>query len=163
MENRITLGVGFAILGMSTHMVTFFLGVDSFFSTQLYFLYLLLAIYLGMRSYKRSQPEAGFRHLFKSGMQGGAIFTLLVSAFGFVYYKWINPEYFLHRIESRVAEATQLGYSAEDIEKVRSTAEFIFSSVVDGTVSLIMFMLMSVLYSLTITVLFRRIPALWKG
>ncbi len=156
------MGIGFAIMGMGTHMVTFFLGLDSYISTQLYFLFLLLAIYFGMRGFKRSRTDAGFKAMFRSGMQGGAIFTLLVTAFTYVYYQWLNPEYFLHRIESRVAEASQLGYSEDQIEKVRSTAMFIFSAGVDSTVNLIMFMLMTVLYSVTIAILFRRLPMLWE-
>jgi hypothetical protein len=161
MENSLKYGLAAAIFGMGTKMITFSAGWDYSVSTQLYFLFLLLGIYFAIRDKVRSEGiMLPFKTLLVSGLQAGAVFTVLTSAYTYFFHRWVDVSYFGNLIAARVSEAQKIGYSEEEMEKLVSNAEFIFSPATHSTVTLLGFMLAALVYSLIWAALIRKFPAL---
>lgn len=157
MHRIYTLAIGSALLAIAAKMASFlFLPPDE--DTDLYvrFLYLLvflIALFFGIRFDKQTHPGSAITDDIKAGMKITSVFALILSAFTWVYYKLINPGYFVSKIE-RTVDAAASNPEAK-IEKVRETAEFIFNPFIHTTITLFGFMVLGFIYSLVIVLLLR--------
>lgn len=158
MSTNITYALAFAIIGMGTRFIVFMLGWDSTVSTQLYFLYLLVAIFLGSREFFNKNPQSTFGQLFKNGAQTGSVFTLLVTIFTFLFYRFIDVTFFDVIINSRLEEAVAAGYSEEEVGKLKENLGFVFSPNTHSLATLIGFMILGFTYSAIVSVILSRVP-----
>lgn len=168
--------VGFALVVLA---VILKFTIDSLDSDNSYYffaviLFLLLATYLGLRGFRMivkadaQQPLEEITGImdFKAALKGGALFALPLFVFNYIYYGFINPNYFANLTDERVAEvtrqATANGWTAEQIEKqvegVRILADnflqpFTFSSMV-----LFAMIMMSVFYAIVFTTMAQKLP-----
>lgn len=163
MNSPTLFALSFAIFGMSTRVLVFAMEWESSVSTQLYFLFLLLAIFFGVRASFLQNPQSTFGQLFKIGARASATFALVVAAFTYVFYKWFDPNYFTGQIATRLDEAKSLGYSAEEIERLTGNLEIVFSLSTHLPTTLIGFTLLGISYSLIVALIFKKVPMLKKG
>lgn len=162
MNSPSVFALAFAIFGAGSRLLVFAAGWDYSISTQLYFLFLLLAIFFGIRSFFLEHPSSKFSQLFKVGARVSAVFTLIVSAFSFVFYKFIDTTFFTGQIETRLDEAKSLNYTAEQIEKLTGNLEIVFSVATHLSVTLIGYLLLGISYSLIVALIFRKVPMMKK-
>lgn len=148
----------FAIFGMSARVLVFAVDWESSVSTQLYFLFLLLAIFFGIRAYFIQKPDSTFLQMFKVGARASALFSLSVTAFTYVFYKFFDPNYFLGQIATRIDEAQSKGYSVEEIERFTANMEIVFSLSTHIPTTLIGFTLLGMSYSVLVAFIFRKVP-----
>ncbi len=163
MNSPTLFALSFAIFGMSTRVLVFALDWESSVSTQLYFLFLLLAIFFGMRASFLQNPQRTFGQLFKVGARASATFALVVSAFTYVFYKWFDPNYFAGLIAARIDEAKSLGYPEDQLENVTATSQVIFSLSMHIPLTLIGFTLLGISYSVIVALIFKKVPMMKKG
>lgn len=158
MDNRTLYALAFAIIGMGCRMIVFMLGWEITWSTQLYFLFLLLAIFLGIREYFKGNAESNFLKLFKYGAQIGAMFSLLVSVFTFIFYRFIDQLYFEDKINERMAAIQTSDVLPEQIENYRSNLEMVFNANTQGMVTLISFVMLGLTYSAIVSAILSKVP-----
>ena len=163
MNSPTLFALSFAIIGMSTRVLVFAMDWESSVSTQLYFLFLLLAIFFGIRASFLQNPQQTFGQLFKVGARASASFALAVAAFTYVFYKFFDPNYFAGQIASRLDEAKSLEYTTEQIERLSGNLEIVFSLSTHLPTTLIGFTLLGISYSLIVALIFKKVPMLKKG
>jgi hypothetical protein len=162
MNSPSLFAIAFAIFGMSSRMLVFAIDWDRTVATQLYFLFLLLAVFFGVRAYFVGKPESSFVQLFKIGARASALFSLLVGGFTFVFYKLFDTTYFIGLVESRLDEARSKGYPIEDIEKMSANMESVFSLVLYIPLTIFLFTLLGISYSILVAFIFRKVPLMRK-
>mgnify|MGYP006424819833 FL=1 len=127
-----------------------------------YLLCFLMALLFGLRNWKSQKGVTKLTDDVKAGMQVTGIFSVIIAAFTYVYYQFINPAYFAERIAERVEHASQ-NVEAVDVEQVRNTAEFVFSSFIHSTITLFGFMIIGFFYTLVLVLIMRAKPELFRG
>ncbi|GAB5539454.1 MAG: hypothetical protein Salg2KO_15570 [Salibacteraceae bacterium] len=124
---------------------------------RLYYLFaFLVALFFGLRSYKKSFLNSDFTHDVKTGMKITSIFALIVALFTWVYYRWINPSYFEQRIEEAIAQAP-----AESVEAITSNVELIFNPFTHSTITLFGMMVIGFFYTLIVVLIMRAKPGVF--
>ena len=124
-----------------------------------YLLCFLLALLFGLRSWKSQRKETKFTDDVKAGMQITGIYSIIIGAFTYLYYEVINPAYFAGKIQERVDYAAA-NLEADQLEQVRNTAEFVFSSFTHSTITLFGFMVIGFFYVVILVLLMRAKPEL---
>ena len=155
--------VAFAVVGMGCRMLVFMLGLEMTWSTQLYFLFLLLAIFFGVREYFRANVSSNFVQLFKYGAQIGALFSLLVSVFTYIFYRFIDVFFFQEMIDERMANINNAEATAQQIENYRSNLEMVFNANTQSMVTLISFVMLGLTYSAIVSVILSKVPFFARG
>ncbi|MAZ38133.1 MAG: hypothetical protein CL842_11840 [Crocinitomicaceae bacterium] len=163
MSSSSLFAAAFAIFGISSRMLVFAMGWDNSVATQLYFLFLLLAVFFGIRAFFISKPESNFVQLFKVGARSSALYSLAVTGFTYIFYKFFDPNYFLGQIATRLDEAQSKGYSAEEIERFTANMEIVFSLSTHIPTTLIGFTLLGMSYSVIVAFIFRKVPMMRKA
>lgn len=163
MNSPSLFAIAFAIFGMSTRLLVFAMGWDNSVATQLYLLFLLLAVFFSVRTYFITKPESTFVQLFKSGARASALFSIIVGGFTYIFYKFIDTTYFLGLIEGRLDEARAKGYSLEDIEKMTGNLEFAFSLIPYIPATILFFTIIGISYSVIVAFIFRKVPLMRKA
>lgn len=125
-----------------------------------YLLFFLLALFLGLKSYKGKYPTADLTSDVKTGMKTTSIFALIISSFTWVYYKFVNPAYFANKIEDVKIAAQQ---SEEATENAINTAEFIFNAFIHSTITLFGMMVIGFFYTLILVLIMRAKPAFFNS
>ena len=148
---------------MSTRVLVFAMDWESSVSTQLYFLFLLLAIFFGIRASFLQNPQQTFGQLFKVGARASAFFSIIVGGFTYIFYKFFDTTFFIGLIEARLDEAGSKGYSLEDIEKMTGNLESAFSLGLYVPLTIFLFTLLGMSYSLLVALIFKKVPMLKKG
>lgn len=126
-------------------------------STYLYFLLILLGIFQGIRVGYQFQEKEKFSDLLKSGLQIAAFLSVAIALFSFFFYSQIDVTYFDDQLAERVKEAKELGYSEEDIAKLKTGFSKVFTPATYSTFILFGLLIMSVLYGVVTTFLYRKI------
>lgn len=129
-------------------------------------LFILVAALTGIIALrKKAQEELTFIMEFKAAMQPVATYLLLFSAFLFIYYQYINPNFLadLHaqNIAERIQEATDLGYSQDQINQLVEGLEqskMIYSSFTWSSITLFVTLFIGLFYSLMLTFILRLAP-----
>lgn len=158
MSNRTIYALAFAVIGMGTRFLVFMFEWEYTWATQLYFLYLLLAVFLGVREFFAEHPDSNFKKLFKAGAQIGSVFTLSVTLFTYLFYRFIDTQFFNYLIQDRLSEAQSNGYSPEEITKLSQNLEFVFSANTQSTATLIGFMVLGFSYAAIVALILSRVP-----
>ena len=153
----------FAVFGMSARVLIYTTNWDRTVATQVYFLFLLLAVFFSIRAYFVGNPESSFVQLFKVGARTSALFSLLVGGFTFLFYKLFDTTYFIGLVEARLDEARAKGYPIEDIEKMSANMESVFSLVLYIPLTIFLFTFLGLSYSVVVAFIFRKVPMLRKG
>ena len=87
-----------------------------------------------------------------------SIYALVISAFTWLYYAVINPDYFANKISGAVKEAEALNMPVEDVDQVRNTVEFIFDAFTHSTITLFGYIAIGFFYTIILVMLFRSRP-----
>ncbi len=115
-----------------------------------YLLFFLIALVVGLATWKQSNPRSKFTEDVKTGMKIASVYAILLSAFTWIYYSWINPAYFAGKINEAVGAASE-----ETLEQVQSTASFIFDPFTHSTITLFGTVVIGFFYVLVLTLLLR--------
>lgn len=159
MDNKFTISIAFAIFGMGCRMLVFMMGWDVSVSTQLYFLFLLLAIFFGVKDYFKSNPESNFGKLFKQGAQIGALFSLFVSMFTYVFYRFIDTTFFADQKAERWAQVDKMKMTAEQLTNFQSTMDIIFDPFYHSLITtMVPFMALALTYALIVGGILSKVP-----
>ena len=99
---------------------------------------------------------------FKAAMQPVAVYLVLFSVFLFTYYNFINPNYLadIHaqNIQDRIQEATEIGYSQEQINQLverLEDANVIYTPFIWSSITLFVTLFIGLFYSLLLTFILR--------
>lgn len=115
-----------------------------------YLLFFLIALVLGVSTWKRQTPRSAFTEDVKTGMKITSVYGLLLALFTWIYYKWINPAYFEDKIKEAIDAAPE-----ESLEQIQQTVELIFSASTHSTITLFGTIVIGFFYVLVITLLLR--------
>ncbi|MDC1221259.1 DUF4199 domain-containing protein [Salibacteraceae bacterium] len=164
MENYTKYGLGAAFGGVIIKM-GYFLWVYpnedwDMYVRFAYLLLFLLALFLGLRSFKADNPNTDLTIDVKTGMKTTSIFAIIISAFTWVYYKFINPEYFAGKIEDVKIAIEQ---SEKATENAINTAEFIFNAFTHSTITLFGMMIIGFFYTLILVLIMRAKPEVFNA
>lgn len=163
MEDHFKYGLGAALGGIIVKMSYFlWLYPNDDWDMYVRFAYLLLflvALFLGLNSFKSTNRQSAFTHDVKAGMKTASIFAMVISAFTWVYYKFINPDYFANRIEEVMNAANA---SVQKPENAINTAEFIFNAFTHSTITLFGMMVLGFFYTLILVLVMRAKPELFN-
>lgn len=116
--------------------------------------FLLLGIFFGLRLHKQKVlSKSSYLEDFKAGMRVAAYYALFMSAFVFLYYNYIDPDYF----EIRLAKQLEIARENQmDLEQVKKTGAFFLSPFFQTTISLLGFLLLGSFYSAILAFLMRK-------
>ncbi len=148
----------FALAGIGVKLITFFLALPFEVGIFGYFLFILFALFLGMRKHIIQGSYQGFGDVLKAGMKIGSIYAVLVSVFTYIYYSYIDYNFFPGQIAERMLEGKEAGMTDEQILQMKDSLEFVFSTSTHTTGTLIGFMFVSFIYALLWTLIFTKIP-----
>jgi hypothetical protein len=143
---------------MGGRFLVYMLELDYSWSVQFYFLLLLIAIFIGMREFYISTRNSSLVTNLKVGAQVGAIFSLLTTVFTYVFYRFVDLQFFAFMISERLEAAQQAGASAEDVEKYRGNLEMVFNAGTQSMATLIGFMFLTFVYSALVALLLTKVP-----
>lgn len=167
------LWIGFKLLFFATGWFAY----DVVPSVMLNILCLLLAIAIGLFLHKRKgDPEANALSDIKNGLTAGLPYALIVSTFLYFYYEKIDPGFVQHQISEREYELEKMLEDPVKLKEIKAsnsdfevmTQEEIlekgkeqiasnYSPKFTMTVSLLALLLLATLYSILLTVIYRRI------
>ena len=151
-------------------------------SAGLSLLFLLIAIFIAVRNHFGQDGRTLYLDDVKAAMRQAAIFVLLVSGFTFVYFRFINPEVLSNKVERDMAisraEIEEAGgweafveehaeqnptlkeKSMEDhLDDLQERKEMIISAGSAFLGSLVSLLSISFIYSLIITLIYRKFLA----
>lgn len=116
---------------------------------------LMTGVFFGIRQYKKAATDrTDFLQDIKSGMRIAALYAILMTAFVYAYYEFIDPAYFTQKLEMQLQLAAE---SDIDLEKAKQMGQFALSPFFQSTVTLIGFMILGSFYASMITFLLRRV------
>lgn len=116
---------------------------------------LMTGVFFAIRLFK-SQEEKPTAYLddFKAGMRISALYALGMAAFLYLYYEFIDPQYF--DLYMKGSESSDLELEGEELEKAQETIAFAKSAYFNSTISLIGFLILGSFYSALIAFLVRK-------
>lgn len=140
-------------------------------------LFVLLSVSFGLYLHKKNNPTpTSALQDIKDGMSAGVPYTVLVSAFIYVFYAFINPDYNKHQIAEANYGIQQMLDDPEKLAKLKNenadyevkTKEEIYKNMIQGPksfynpqasmiVSLLALLLLSTVNSIFVTVVFRKL------
>ena len=173
------IGLVSALIWITSKMILFNLNVKNSFEigVGLNILLLLIVIFISVRRHFLSKKSVLYLDDVKAGMKQAGVYALLVSLFVFTYYKWIDKSFLANHLEKRVeAEDNRIekqgGWeifvenSQDDHLKSMSKADYLddfkdsakqfFHPGFILTVSLAAMISIGFLYTLIITLFYRR-------
>jgi len=148
-----------SVIGKMLYFI--FLAPDESFDMYTRFFYLLcflIALFIGLRAWKKDKMNIVFTEDVKTGMKIVSIYAIIISAFTFIYYKYINPNYFAQKVQAAIDAVASSGSPEKDLEQVRDTASFVFNAFTHSTLTLFGLMVIGFFYTLVLTLLFRYKP-----
>jgi hypothetical protein len=127
------------------------------YSVYVVFLILLAGIYMGMRETLKAKQQMELKHLIKSGAKIAALSALIMAGFLYVYYTYIDVNYFPKMIQQRLVMMKENGNTPEEAKEYYLTAKYlIFAPDKVATFALFGYLLMGIFYSLISGFLLRR-------
>ena len=124
------------------------------FSFYFFLLLLLVGVFQGLRINYNDQEPQEFLELFKQALQIPILLCVFIGLLGYIYLSSINPDFLPNLIEGRITEGRELGYSEENLVKLRNNLSAVYS-----TLSFFGLMIMTIVYTVVSTFLFRKIKA----
>ena len=179
MRATVRIGVSFALLFVTVKMIFFWTGISQYNvvpAVLINILLLLLAVAVGLYVSKRKDNSGSALSDIKNGMTSGVPYAILVSVFLYFYYDTIDPGFNAHQIAEaqigierilenpielqgvRESNAEFELLSKEEIyEKLKSGPEGFYNPTATMTVSMLAMLLLTTMYSIFITVIYRKI------
>ena len=179
MNNTVKIGIGFA-LAWCIIKYAFFL-YDPMAEIKpmvmINILFMLCSIAVGLYYHKRSDTEGSNALLdIKNAMKAGFPYTMVVCLFLYFYYAKINPEYNQRQISDMQYELKKVlddpakfedlknsntGFEVKTKEEILSemtkSSKAFYSASAITTIGLLAMLILSILYSILVTVVYRRI------
>lgn len=181
MKNPINIAIALAALWIIFKCVFYAYGLsdESFVPGVLINVFFVLVtgsfgLYMARR--KNNFSSSHFLDDYKNALKGSVVFSILISVFVYVYYSQIDPSYMERKITSKIEMAEkQVATDAkfdqlveqnpnlrkvskkEYVANVKDDAQTIHSAYVQSTLSLLALMVLSLIYGLGVTVIFRKI------
>jgi len=107
-KNPFQVAVVFALVALGTKLMLLLLNVqhdNTSYVTLAYMLFLLCAVFFGIRSNKITQEKmTSFGEDFRTGARTASYFALLVGVITYIYYTKIDPDFFPIKITNALAE-----------------------------------------------------------
>jgi hypothetical protein len=161
----------FSVFGIATKIILWqqgFLDGSPEYAGMNYLLFLMLTCFFSLYVMRKGLKEpTKYLHDFKYGMRSVALFALVVTLFTYVFYEYLDPEYFPNRIAERMAVAEAVDLKTVDspieltkeklIENQKRISEAIYDSANHSFISLFAFLILGGIYSSIITWLTRKI------
>lgn len=177
MKVSVKAGLVLASLWIIFKMIVFYMGEsEAGFKVGIFLniLFVLLAAAIGLYFTKIKSPPSFFLQDVKVCLRGSIVYTVIISAFVYMYYEKIDPFVMQNRIDEKVAyaemqasenfkeiKAQTPGLKKDNpeqyVEKVRKDSELLHSGFVQSTFSLIALMLASIIYAFLVTFVMRKI------
>jgi len=180
MNSPLKIGIGFGVGWCLVKYISFLINPlpDNILPTVLLnILFLLTAIALALYQIKRNQAEEDSAlGDIKNGLKAGLPYTVLVASFLYLFYGTINPEFNQKQIEktnARIEKDFNNPIEYETLKKSNPTFEVMtkeelkiqmkkgpqtfYTPGITMTVSLLAMLLLSTLYSILVSVIYRRI------
>ena len=115
----------------------------------------MLAVFLGIREHKKVVGSSStYLEDVKVGMKAASWFAILLSIFVYVYYNYIDTEYFSILLEQRMETAA--AQEDVDLTKVREAGQAFLSPFFQTTITLVGFVLIGAFYSALIAFFMRK-------
>lgn len=180
MRVTVKTGIIFALLWMIVKMIFFWtgeVGYDIRPVVMINMLFLMMAIAIGLYLLKRKNPtESNALTDIKNGLSAGLPYTILVSVFIYFYYSNIDPGYNEHQISTAynaiyekledpesLAEIKEqnpdfeVKTKEEILAEAKNNLEQNYNAKFTMTLSLLALLLLSTIYSIFISVVYRKI------
>lgn len=162
---HIALRVALAVIGL--RLVLFFAAPEGEFAEPLYFFINLAALpALAIYAVWPRGEANGFLQDAKSSLRLLGLYSLVMTAFFFVYYGYIDREFFPSRHEQLIhGELSAAAENDEELdpEEARRKVESFFSLRNGTAVVLAVYMAFSLFYSVFFSAIKRAVPRLRKG
>lgn len=125
MKTSVKFGIIFALIWMIINMIVFYMGgsIGFFkFGIMINVFLLMTGIAVGLYMSKKEEgfQQANFLNDFKSAMQTGIVYTLLVAGFTYLYHERIDPSIRTEMIDARVADLHEKFPSEEAFIEMQS-------------------------------------------
>ncbi len=156
----------FALSAILIRLALFYFGYESAETSKYVFLvhilFILLSIFFSVLQFRRFFPEkTGFTTYLKHGLKGGAVYSVILTAFLWVFYGAINEDTFTAKRENLIAQQIENQDLAEAEQvKARENIENFFTPFNYSTISFLGFLFISVFYSVGVALLFHFMPRL---
>lgn len=158
MPRSLNIALNFALIAIAVKLAVFFLNLPAEFGIYGYFLFILIALFFGLRKHFERKGYKSFGNTLKEGMRISSVYSITITIFTWLYYKFVDTDFLPSRLAERVFEAKELGYSEEQIEQVRQTGEFFFSVSIHTSFTLFGFMIVGLVYSIIWAAIFWKMP-----
>lgn len=125
----------------------------------MHMLFILLSIFFAIRnSGSMLKPkEARLGHELKASVKAGGLYSVLTTAFVFIYYKAIDVNYFILKQQELISEASK--DPGADVEQVKKSVESFFSLMNYCTVTLLGLMLLTFVYGIVMVLMNRFVKS----
>jgi hypothetical protein len=179
MNNTVKIGVGFALSWCIIKYAYFLYDplADIKPMVMINILFMLSSIAVGLYYHKRNDAEGSNALLdIKNAMKAGFPYTLVVCVFLYFYYAKINPEYNQRQLSDMKYEMKKVlddpvkfeelkksneGFEVKTEEEIfaemSKSSEAFYSARSITTISMLAMLILSILYSILVTVVYRRI------
>jgi hypothetical protein len=141
------------------------------YSIMFYLLLILVAVYLAMHFGAVKKAQISFIMLFRAGLKASVLFAFTLGLSTMIYYKKVNPEYMQHKIAERVQMAEEADLEElipadnpmrkltkeQFVENERVMSETIFNPFNYSSVTIMLFILIGLLYSIIFSVIISRL------
>jgi hypothetical protein len=158
MAKSLNIALNFALIAIVVKFALFILELSLEYGVYGYFLFILFALFFGLRKHFDINKYQGFGNTFKEGMRISSVYSLVITVFTYIYYKFIDTGFLPGKLRERVIAAKEAGYSEEQIEQIREGGEFIFSLAIHTSFTLFGFMILGLVYSVIWAFLFWKLP-----
>lgn len=178
-NNTVKIGIGFAVAWCLIKYIYFLYDPLAEIKPMVMvnILFMLSAIAVSLYLVKRNATEETNALIdIKNAMRAGFPYTIVIALFLYIYYEKINPEYNQHQISEMNYQMKTVIDDPDKLEELRSSNEgfevktkeeilremqkgpkAFYTSFAVTTLSLLSMLVLSVLYSILVTTVYRRI------
>lgn len=162
MKTHFSIVVWMLVVSMSLRMLIFIQHWQFTKWEYIYFfgnpLVMMTGIFMGIRLFKQlSQTKTTFLADVKSGMKVAGMYSVLMAAFAYLYYSYIDGEYLITKLNTQIQTAIENGATASNVTKHQENGDFFLSAYFMSTVTLVGFIILGTFYSSLITFFVRKV------
>jgi len=174
LQSSTSLAVYLSLVLIVVRLILDTIGIEDFTRVFHVLLGVLVASYLGIRAQRQLAQKSTLDEVndltfvmeIRAAIRPSVLVSLFYSIFIFVFYKFINPNVFTRMINERRMEYEKQfqinNISKEEsvavLENFNEFAQFIFEPFNWATITLFVFVFISVAYSFLLTLIARKIP-----
>ena len=162
MKTHFSIVVWMLVVSMSLRMLIFIQHWQFTSWDYLYFFgnpfIMMTGIFLGIRLFKQlNESKTSFLADLKAGMKVAGMYAVLMAAFAYLYYSFIDSEYLIMKLESQIQTVIKNGANQGDVLKHRENGRFFLSAYFMSTITLVGFIILGTFYSSLITFFVRKV------